>query len=295
MVIIQHERPDVADVRSIRNEWLDSHHAPTTKTAYERDIARYFAWCAQTGVQVLAARRRDIDRYLAHLAEYSPATRCRMVSAVSSFYRYAAQEYEHLVRLNPASLVNRPRVGRTSLTPYLDGGELRRLLAAADASSRQDAALVRMLAFTGARVSEVCRASTNDLRVEAGERKLKVVRKGGVRCLLPVPVEAGRALDVHLAGRAGPLFLGGDGRRMTPAQVTYRIKVLCEAAGLDDKRLTPHGLRHTAATLALRTGDLRAVQEMLGHRQVETTTRYLRAAPGTSPVHALARMIEQEG
>lgn len=285
------------DRESLRDDWLGGHHVPTTKAAYARDIDAYFAWCDRVGVNTLKARRKHLDNYLDSLRDYSKATRCRMLSAVSSFYSYAMVEDDELVPRNPVERVRRPKVSSRSLTPFLDGPELARLLAVADESSLQDAALVRMLAYTGARVSELCGASASDLRTELGQRVLIVERKGGETCVLDVPPLAAEVLDRHLTGRDGPLFLARDEKRMTPHQVAYRIKVLAGSAGLRHKRLTPHGLRHTAATLAMREcRDMRAVQEMLGHRQISTTSRYLHGKTAAeSPGAALARSIEEKG
>lgn len=296
MMIIQPTGGKAVDRDSLRTDWLRAYHVATTKAAYARDIDAYFAWCDENGVDVLGARRKDVDAYLDGITGYSEATRCRKLSAVSSFYSYAMVEEEELVPRNPVERVRRPAVSSRSFTPFLDGRELPKLMAAADCSSVQDAALIRMLAYTGARVSELCGASTSNLRTELGERVLVVIRKGGIRCALDVPVAAAEALDRHLAGRTGPLFETRHGERMKPHQVSYRVKVLAREAGLDGKRLTPHGLRHTAATLAMRQcKDMRAVQEMLGHRQISTTSRYVHGKGGADlPGNALANSIEKE-
>lgn len=290
-IIPQGEEPAV-DRDSVARDWLSGYHLATTKRAYERDIDTFFAWCDKEGVPVLKARRKDLNRYVGHLHKRPNATSCRMLASVSSFYSYAMREHEDVVTRHPLERITRPPVSGVSLTPFLDADELRRLLRAADASA-QDAALVRLLAYTGARVGETCRASTSDLRVVLGSHKLKVTRKGGKDALLPVPPEAMRALRRHLDGRTGPLFLNSRDERMTPHQVAYRVKVLAEKAGLGDRQLTPHGLRHTAATLAmLECRDLRAVQEMLGHRQIATTSRYVHAT-GAPAGHVLAKSIEE--
>lgn len=293
MTVIQTGAETPIDRETIAVDWLESFHQERTETAYRRDIDRWFAWCDATGVDVFAARRKDVDRYLSSLAreKLANSTQCRMVSAVSSFYDYAMDERENLV--NPAARVTRPEVGEESMTPYLDPGELSRLLQAADASSAQDAALIRMLAYTGVRVSELCGATTADLQTEMGVLTVEVRRKGGRRQRVTIANAAAEALRRHLDGRSGPLFVDGHGERMRPHQVTYRVRALCVQAGV--KVLSPHGLRHTMATLALRqTNDPQTVQRLLGHRRVTTTMRYLRPVEEVegSPVHALARLVE---
>lgn len=281
------------DRDSVAADWLVSRHQANTERAYRRDIDAWFDWCDTHGVEVFSARRKHVDLYLALLERRGLAnsTQCRMLSAVSSFYEYARDDWDELV--NPAAKVKRPPVGELSMTPYLDAGELSRVLAAADARSPMDAALARMLAYTGARVAELCGASTSDLQAEMGATTLLVRRKGGRPERLTVARIAAEALRRHLDGRVGPLFLDAYGERMRPYQVTYRVRTLCEAAGV--KTVSPHGLRHTMATLMLRkTADPQRVQRLLSHRRVSTTMRYLRQEDELegSPVHALAGMIE---
>jgi site-specific recombinase XerD len=295
MTVIQTGDEAPPDRATIATDWLESFHQERTEAAYRRDIDRWFAWCDSSGVDVFVARRKDVDRYLTSLAreKLANSTQCRMVSAVSSFYDYAMDEREKLT--NPAARVKRPQVGDESMTPYLDAGELSRLLRAGDASSAQDSAMVRLLAYTGVRVSEMCGASTTDLQTEMGELTLVVRRKGGRLQRVTIAREAAWSLRRHLGERAGPLLVDSSGKRMRPHQVTYRLKSLCETAGV--KRLSPHGLRHTMATLLLRkTGDPQVVQRILAHRRVTTTMRYLRPMDELegSPVHALASMVEPD-
>jgi integrase/recombinase XerD len=127
-------------------------------------------------------------------------------------------------------------------------------------------------------VSEACGANISDLATERGHRVLITTRKGGkVRrhALAPRTVAA---LDAHIDGRSdGPLLLSNDGARLDRFDATRIVRRLARRAGID-KSISPHSLRHTAATLALDAGvPLRDVQDLMGHADPRTTRRYDRA------------------
>lgn len=282
----------------IADGWLAAAERENTRRAYQRDITEFFSWAdARGSFDVLTPARVDVDRYRAHLhgRRRAPATVARKLSAVASFYRYAVEEHEQWVPSHPMDRVRRPKVPKESTTEGLDLDEVRVLLDTANQGSTRDAALVHVLAYTGLRVSELCGARVTDLRVERGSRTLRVHRKGGDRQRIVVAEPAAMVLDRHLDGRErGPLFLGYRGDPLTrhgAAAVLARLVAKTPIA----KRITPHSLRHTAATLALDAGvDIREVQRMLGHASIETTMRYdrSRSRVDRSPAHALARLIE---
>lgn len=286
--------------QAIRGEitegWLEAQLRDNTRTAYARDIAEFFDWCDRRGLDPLQGRPRDMRAYRNHLCSRveAPSSVNRKLATVSSWYRFGVEEHEDAVPANPMAQVRRLPRSQESSTVALDRDELGRLFAVADESGSEAAALVRMLFYSGARVTELCTATTKDLREERGHRTIWVTRKGGGRIRLTVARPAADALDVHLGGREGPLFLGRGGEPLTRHGVSRRLDRLVRAAGIR-KPITPHCLRHTAATLALDEGqDIREVQRMLGHSKIETTMRYdrSRASVDRSPTHALAAALE---
>lgn len=279
--------------------WLLAQKRAHTEAAYRRDIEAFFAWCDEFDIDPLTARRVHMDGYRRYLdtggagRAYAPSTIGRKLSSISSFYAYAVQEFEDYVARNPMSNVERPETTDDTETAFLDLAELKRLLTAADRAGSHDAALVRMLFYSAVRVSELCSARTSDLRTVSGVLTLAVTRKGGRRDRVAIPAPAADALRVYLAGRTGGLFLV-RGQPVDRHHVARVLTRLAKAAGID-KTLTPHGLRHTAATEALNAGeDIREVQRMLGHKRIETTLRYdrSRTVVDRSPAHALARVVE---
>lgn len=295
--------PETPARERIAAAWFLAQDRANTLAAYRRDITTYFDWCDEFRIDVLTATGHHLRGYRRFLETggagrvYAPTTVHRKLSSISSFYKFATEEFEHLVPANPMANVKRPKVTNESTTMGLDKSELQRLLAVADDTGLWEAAFVRMLFYSGARVSEICNARTSDLRTERGHRTLWVTRKGGARAKLTIAAPAAEALDRHLAGRTGLLFLGNRGGQLPRHEAAARLDKLVRRAGID-KRITPHSLRHTAATLALDAGaDIREVQRMLGHMQIETTLRYDRSRTNVdnSPTHALAAAVEGDG
>lgn len=281
-------------------KWLVAQDSPATITAYRTDIRVFFAWCDRYGVDALRARRHEVDLYRRWLdagpggKQLARATRARRLSSLSSFYRHAMQVEEDAVPANPAAAVRRPKVPAASETPHLEVDELRRFFAAADSIDLGHAALTRVLYYSAVRVSELCHATTADLRTVHGVLTLGVIRKGDKPERVSIGAHAAAALRAHLGGRTGPLFLF-RGQPINRHQVAYVVAKVASKAGLADRKLTPHGLRHSAATHALEAGeDVARVQQMLGHARVETTMRYahLSQAVENSPTHLLDRLIE---
>ncbi|WP_262281404.1 tyrosine recombinase XerC [Micromonospora sp. MA102] len=171
------------------------------------------------------------------------------------------------------------RPGKGDATPTRDRGD-------APPGSEPDPVLLRdrllleLLYGTGVRISEACGLDVTD--VDQGRRVVRVLGKGGRERAVPYGVPAQRALDAWLTqGRpalAAPrsdraLLLGARGGRLNPTTARRIVAGYAEAAGLP--RVTPHGLRHSAATHLLEGGaDLRAVQELLGHSSLASTQIY---------------------
>ncbi|WP_438819645.1 tyrosine-type recombinase/integrase, partial [Micromonospora globispora] len=144
----------------------------------------------------------------------------------------------------------------------------------------RDRVLLELLYGTGVRISEACGLNVSD--VDHGRRVVRVLGKGGRERAVPYGVPAQRALDEWLrrgrpalvATGSGPaLLLGARGGRLNPTTARRIVAGYAEAAGLP--RISPHALRHSAATHLLEGGaDLRAVQELLGHSSLASTQIY---------------------
>ncbi len=188
---------------------------------------------------------------------------------------------------DPLSTLDPPRRA-DSVPKALDVDDVFRLLEAPDpttAAGRRDRALLEFLYGTGTRVSEAVGLDLADLDLEAGT--VRVLGKGARERQVPLGRGARDALRPWLADRwelAGTrtdaVFVNLRGRRITRQGVFDIVKKAAMRAGLESSEVSPHVLRHSAATHMLERGaDLRTVQEILGHANVSTTQVYTRVSP----------------
>jgi integrase/recombinase XerD len=277
--------------------FLVSYREGNTRDAYRRDLAGWWHWCADHDLDPLQARRVHVDAYARTLEQHgrAHATVRRRLAVLSSFYRYSVAE--GVLAVNPLAHVRRPPADDTSTTLGLDRGEAVRFLDAAEAAGPRDHALACLLLLTGLRVTEALAADVEQLGTDRGHQVLAVTVKGGRYRLVPLAPRTAHALAEHLAGRTcGPLLLANDGGRLTRQQAARIVARLARRAGIL-KRVSPHSLRHTAATLALDDGvSLRVVQASLGHADPKTTVRYDRARRGLDDhiTHRLAQYLAPE-
>lgn len=282
-------------------DWLAAQSSAQTVTTYRWALDEYTRWCDRNEVDVLGARRADVDRFRQWLRNpsrpggvCSETTVAKKLSALSSFYSYAVLETE--LEHSPVANVRRPRVANTTTREGLTVVEAQALLAASIADGPMPAALVHVLLSTGVRVSEACSADVRHLGHDRGQRTLSVVRKGGKKDRLPVPPPYIDVLDAYLAGRVDGALLQTSRGRLS-RQEAYRIVSRLAAKVAPEKTIGPHSLRHTAATLAIDGGaPIWRVQQMLGHADIRTTMRYHHASGSLddSAVHILAAALQRK-
>jgi integrase/recombinase XerC len=263
-----------------------------TCRAYERDVRACLTFLRdQEGVCALGdVRTPELRRFLADEAQRRPApsSQARTVAALRCFFRFCV-ESEHLER-DPAYVLRTPKK-REALPDILDQRELTRLL---DAPSREDVwqrrhagkverdrLLLALFAYGGLRRSELLGLDIDDVDLD---RRLIRVRKakGGRQRVVPihpglVPLFLAYA-RTRTAGDDPALFLGVLGRRLSPTILAGTFRRYTSVAGVDrHKRITPHTLRHVFATELLGAGaNLRQIQELLGHKHLDSTQRYTR-------------------
>ena len=261
--------------------WLASYGSTHTRDAYRRDARVYLAYLDATGLDLLAVRRPHVDVFARdrQTAGDAPATLNRRLAAISAFYAYAVDE--GALALNPAARVRRARVDADhSTTAALTRREAEDLLAAARAHSPRAHALVDLLLSTGVRISEALSTRASALSAD----RLVITRKGGKTAVIPLPEHTVEALRV-IAGTTGTelargneaerwLFTTASGGLWARTDAAKLLSRLAQQAGIV-KRVSPHVLRHTHATLALQLGvPLHHLQDSLGHTDPRTTRRY---------------------
>jgi len=267
--------------------WLEDGLARLTLDAYRRDLTLYAHWLADTtGRSIETSTEVDLLGYIAHRHAGSRATTAnRRLTVFKRFFRWALREHrvteDATLRLGHARQALRvPKV--------LSEAQVEALLAAPDvghALGLRDRAMLELMYASGLRVSELVGISS--VRVGLGEGVLRVVGKGSQERLVPFGDEAGdwiqryldQAREAILGGqRSDALFVTARGGPMTRQMFWTLVKRHAASAGITAP-LSPHTLRHAFATHLLNHGaDLRAVQMLLGHADISTTTIYTHVA-----------------
>lgn len=257
---------------------LSSH----TVAAYRRDLTDFCAFCADHALTGLdAVRETHVRQWLAgaHRRGLAPSTQQRRLSALRSLFTWRSGVSG--VRHNPATAVRAPRRHRR-LPRTLEVDEVGGLLTAGDGEPLElrDLAIAELFYSSGLRLAELQAVNLDDL--DRGEQLLRVTGKGGKTRSLPVGSRALTAIDAYLHARPAPrdedsqraLFLSSRGRRISPRSVQARLAALARRKGTA-RGVHPHMLRHSFASHLLESsGDLRAVQELLGHSDIATTQIY---------------------
>ncbi|HEX6829705.1 MAG TPA: tyrosine recombinase XerC [Burkholderiales bacterium] len=252
--------------------------SPHTCEGYDRDVRSLLALAGDTPLEKLGVHH--IRRFVARLHGEGLDGRslARRLSAWRSFFRYLARD--HGFKSNPCMGLRAPRSARR-LPDALSPDEAARLLEfpAGDALALRDRAMFELFYSSGLRLAELTGLRPEDLDFREGT--VRVTGKGSKTRVVPLGSYAARALDAWLAERAKlvrpgepALFLGRGGRAIGPRAVQERLRTRALRQGLATK-VHPHMLRHSFASHVLQSsGDLRAVQEMLGHSSISTTQVY---------------------
>jgi integrase/recombinase XerD len=261
-----------------------------TRSAYDGDWRLWRDWCQARGLDMLDARKPDVDRWIREQAEAGSAKRtiARRISAVASWYEFlrdsTAGTATPLAADNPARTRRRPAVARDDTpTIGLSKAQARLLVAAADADGLRSAALIRLLLGNGLRVGSAASARIEDMAEDDGHRVIMLSGKGGTRRKAPLPPPCYKAITAMLAARGnprtGPLFATRTGRHIDRHYVLRLVRRLAGRAGIPAAdRLSPHSLRHSFATEALRRGvSLHQLQDDMWHADPRTTEVYNRA------------------
>jgi len=267
--------------------WVEDGLSALTLAAYRRDLTLFARWLdAESGRGIAAATEPDLRGYMAARHGRTRSTTAnRRLSVFKRFFRWAVRE--RLVTLDPTlKLLSAKQPMRVPKT--LSEAQVEALLGAPEVQTPlglRDRAMIELMYASGLRVSELVGLKT--VHVGLDEGALRVTGKGSKERLVPFGAEAhawirrwlaeGRA--VVLGGQSSDaLFVTARGGPMTRQMFWKLIKRHAAEAGIDAP-LSPHTLRHAFATHLLNHGaDLRAVQMLLGHADISTTTIYTHVA-----------------
>jgi integrase/recombinase XerC len=281
--------------RFIQSLDAEKGYSAHTVRAYRRNLLELTAYAAGdaqwavekpeklAGVTIDQVDLMAVRGYLGFLhGRNRKTTIARKLSAIRSFFRFL---YKHrMVAANPVETLRSPKHSKP-IPVHLVVDDMFRLLESVEPKGWQglrNRALLETLYSTGIRVSELAGLDVTDLDVDNGvvrvlgkgakERRVPIGRKAldAIRCYrdaLPSPAGGGNFED-------GPLFLNKHRGRLSTRSIARIADQFARAAGLSVP-VSPHAMRHSFATHLLDAGaDLRAVQELLGHRNISTTQRY---------------------
>lgn len=264
-----------------------------TLAAYRRDLTQYLDF-----LENREPRTEDVAAFVTELRRrrLADSTVARKIASIRGLHRFLV--IEGMREVDPTLLVDAPR--RPDPFPKaLTVDEAISLVEApgsATVSARRDSALLEFLYGTGARVSEAVGVDLVHLDLE--DKVVKVTGKGSKQRLVPMGGKAVMAIAAWLPDRMSlirrnvsgdPLFLNLRGKRLSRQGIFDIVKKYAFSAGIDPGRVSPHVLRHSAATHMVEAGaDLRTVQEMLGHATISTTQVYTRV----SPAHLMEIYVE---
>ena len=278
-------------MNDVAMEWINSflaklrnerNYSPHTLKSYSRDLNSLIAYCEQQKIMQWADINDQHIRSLIskrHRQGLGGASLQRMLSSFRSFFKFLLIENE--VKNNPAANIQAPKSGR-KLPSTLDVDSIVRLIEIKgdEIETVRDRAMLELFYSSGLRLSEL-----SSLDIESGKNivsgMIRVKGKGDKERDIPVGKKASSAVKAWLLRRAElanenepALFVGKQGKRIHNSVIQKRLKYWAQKQGID-MNVFPHMLRHSFASHMLESsGDLRAVQELLGHADISTTQIY---------------------
>ena len=282
---------DVSRFQPLVNDFLDylryeKQHSPHTLSAYSRDLNRLMeTMTAEDIAGWEKINERQLKHWLGiwHSEGLSSRSLQRLISSLRRFYQFLLARGD--VTKNPAQLLRAPKTGKP-LPMTLDTDQVAQLLNTLanesddDPLKCRDLTILELFYSSGLRLSELTNLNLDSFHDDCSQ--VRVIGKRNKERVVPVGSKARSALEKWLACRSlfiktnddDALFLSKQGRRISTRQIQNRIKAFAREAGLPVS-VHPHMLRHSFASHLLESsGDLRAVQELLGHSDISTTQIY---------------------
>jgi integrase/recombinase XerC/integrase/recombinase XerD len=273
-------------LKSYRNYLRMRNYSPRTLDSYEQVIRHfgYYIWLRRntdvtklvfywkdfeqarldTPVDVTPVLVNDFLSFVSTMQTYKPKTFHRIISTLSSFYRFLYSQ--QVVTANPLTGIDRPRIKQQEVK-YLKHNQVLRLIDSI--GDIRDKLIVRTIYATGVRVSELCNINIED--IDFDEHTIRIRGKGDkIRTVFvddDTLVELGKFIGNRIVG---PLFVGQQGKHISSRAIQHIFKHYAPQG------ITPHKIRHSyASELYKRSKNLRVVQENLGHTSIKTTEIYL--------------------
>ena len=272
----------------IDNIWIEKGLSQNTLDSYRSDLEQFSIWLEKNNLSYIKTSKKEILSYLSFLFQkgLGSKTVARKLSSLKSFFRYLV--FKSIIPNDPSSEVETPKLLK-SIPKSISEKEVEALLAAPDEKTDiglRDKTMIETLYSCGLRISELTNLELLNLNLRQGV--IRVIGKGQKERLVPMGDQLIALLELYISSsrknllskrHSDFLFLSTRGQRMTRQSFWHRIKHYCLASGFEPDKISPHVLRHAFATHLLNNGaDLRVVQLLLGHSDLNTTQIYTEVA-----------------
>ena len=272
----------------IDNIWIEKGLSQNTLDSYRSDLEQFSTWLEKNNLSYIKTSKKEILSYLSFLFQkgLGSKTVARKLSSLKSFFRYLV--FKSIISNDPSSEVETPKLLK-SIPKSISEKEVEALLAAPDEKTDiglRDKTMIETLYSCGLRISELTNLELLNLNLRQGV--IRVIGKGQKERLVPMGDQLIGLLELYISSsrknllskrHSDFLFLSTRGQRMTRQSFWHRIKHYCLASGFEPDKISPHVLRHAFATHLLNNGaDLRVVQLLLGHSDLNTTQIYTEVA-----------------
>ncbi|MDC3019185.1 site-specific tyrosine recombinase XerD [Gammaproteobacteria bacterium] len=272
----------------IDNIWIEKGLSQNTLDSYRSDLEQFSTWLEKNNLSYIKTSKKEILSYLSFLFQkgLGSKTVARKLSSLKSFFRYLV--FKSIIQNDPSSEVETPKLLK-SIPKSISEKEVEALLAAPDEKTDiglRDKTMIETLYSCGLRISELTNLELLNLNLRQGV--IRVIGKGQKERLVPMGDQLIALLELYISSsrknllskrHSDFLFLSTRGQRMTRQSFWHRIKHYCLASGFEPDKISPHVLRHAFATHLLNNGaDLRVVQLLLGHSDLNTTQIYTEVA-----------------
>ena len=260
----------------------ERNYSNNTIIAYKNNILQLINYLESININdIRCVKYETIRGYLSYLHEnkYKSKSISRMISSMRSFFKYL--KGENTITNNPMTLISNPKLEK-KLPKYLTINEVEKILNVPDMNDKigiRDAFILELLYVSGIRVSELVNIKLND--IEESQRRIKILGKGNKERYVLYGSRCSELLKKYISVRSNflkypndYLILSKTGRKINTREIRNIINRIKTKAGISIS-ISPHTFRHTFATHMLNEGaDIRAVQELLGHENLSTTTIY---------------------
>ena len=267
--------------------WIEKGLSTNTLNSYKSDLEKYFNWIELNSLKYKELSRSDVLEYLAYLfgQKLEGKSVARNLSSLKAFHNYLI--LKDITKSNPCEKIETPKFVK-SIPSSLSENEVEKLLDAPDENTFigiRDKTMIETLYSCGLRISEL--VDLEIIHVNLRQGVIRVLGKGQKERLVPMGQKLINLIGIYFSkleenkikNSSNFLFLSQRGKKITRQAFWHRIKIYAKKAGLENNKISPHILRHAFATHLLNNGaDLRVVQLLLGHSDLNTTQIYTEVA-----------------